>query len=204
MANITSVDYVAMPSQAQQMRTLGQELNSELTTAYQNVANMHNYWYGQRYNDLVKEFNNLVPEINELLELVVGKIPYALETIANNYSQADRGSNVTNAVKTSHKKIANLSLSNDVGMKFVTTEVESVKTKISNNFKTAKDKMNNIESAYLKIQWKSEASETFATTFKKLKANIVGAFENINSQFTKLMNQTLSDIQATENANTIQ
>ena len=64
--------------------------------------------------------------------------------------------------------------------------------------------MNTIESAYGRIQWKSEASEAFASKFKKLKADIVAAFENINSQFVKLMEKTLSDIQATENANTVQ
>ena len=103
MANITNVDYVAIPAQAQNMRALGQELNNELSTAYQSIANMHNCWYGKRYNELVKEFNNMVQQINELLELVVGEIPFALETIANNYSQADQGSNITSAAKTAPK-----------------------------------------------------------------------------------------------------
>lgn len=204
MANITNVDYAAIPAQAQQMRTLGQELNRELTTAYQSIANMHNCWYGKRYNELVKEFNNIIPQINELLELVVGEIPFTLETIANNYSQADQGSNVTSAAKTAPNKITDLAISNDVGMKFVTSEVESVKTNVSNNFKKSKDKMNTIESAYGRIQWQSEAAEAFSSKFKKLKADIVTAFENIDSQFTNLMNQTLSDIQSTENANTVQ
>ena len=204
MANITNVDYAAIPAQAQQMRTLGQELNRELTTAYQSIANMHNCWYGKRYNELVKEFNNIIPQINELLELVVGEIPFTLETIANNYSQADQGSNVTSAAKRAPNKITDLTISNDVGMKFVTSEVESVKTNVSNNFKKSKDKMNTIESAYGRIQWQSEAAEAFSSKFKKLKADIVAAFENIDSQFTNLMNQTLSDIQSTENANTVQ
>lgn len=203
MANITNVDYEAIPAQAQQMRSLGQELNSELTTAYQNIANMHNAWYGKRYNELVKAFNNIIPQINELLELVVGEIPYALETIANNYSQADQGSNVTSAAKTSPNKISDLSISNDVGMKFLTGEVESVKSSVSTNFKNSKEKMNTIESAYSRIQWQSEASEAFAAKFKQLKQQITSAFDEIDSQFTTLMEQTLSDIQATENANTV-
>ena len=204
MANITNVDYAAIPSKAQQMRTLGQELNNELTTAYQRIAEMHNNWYGKRYNDLVKEFNEMIPKINELLELVVGEIPFTLETIANNYSQADQGLNVTNASKTVPKKISDLTVPEDVGMKFVTSEVESVKTNVSNNFKVSKDKMNSIESAYGQIDWKSEAAENFAIKFKKLKSDIVSSFENIDSQFGKLMSQTLSDIQSTESANTVQ
>lgn len=61
--------------------------------------------------------------------------------------------------------------------------------------------MNTIESAYSKIKWQSEASEAFKARFLKLKKNIVDAFDNIESSFSKLMQQTLDDIQATENAN---
>lgn len=204
MARIINVDYEAIPAQAQQMRTLGQDLNNELTTAYQSIADMHNSWYGQRYNALVKEFNEIIPQINELLELVVGEMPFALETVANNYSQADRGSNVTGANKTAPKKISSISISNDVGMKFLTSEVNTIQNKVSNNFKNARDKMNSIESTYARISWQSEASEAFAARFKKLKNEIVSAFENLDTQFVSLMKQTQEDIQATENANTVQ
>ena len=204
MAKIMTVDYEALPGQANQMRTYGQELNKELTAAYTSIENMHSSWYGQRYNALVKEFNNIVPQINEMLELVVGEIPFALETIANNYAQADTGSRVTGAAKTAPNKIANLPTSNDVGMKFLTSEVTTVKANVSANFNNAKEKMNTVESAYSKIQWQSEASEAFKVKFTKLKGEIVSAFETIESQFTKLMQQTLDDIQATENANTVQ
>lgn len=204
MARIMNVDYEAIPGQAQQMRAYGNELNSELTTAYQSIADMHNAWYGKRYNELVKSFNNIIPQINELLQLVVGDIPFALETIANNYSQADTGSNVTGANNTAPNKINELAMSNDVGMKFLTSEVSATQSKISTNFKNAKEKMNTIESAYSQIQWESEAAEAFEAKFKKLKSEIVAAFEDIESQFTKLMNQTQEDIQSAENANTVQ
>lgn len=204
MARIMNVDYEAIPGQAQQMRSLGQELNSELTTAYQSIADMHNAWYGKRYNELVKSFNNIVPQINELLQLVVGEIPFALETVANNYSQADKGANVTGANNTAPAKISNLTVSNDVGMKFLTSEVSATQSKVSSNFKNAKEKMNSIESAYSQIQWESEAAESFKARFQKLKGEIVSAFEEIESQFTQLMNQAQEDIQSAETANTVQ
>lgn len=204
MARIMNVDYEAMPGQAQQMRAQGQELNSELTTAYQSIADMHNAWYGKRYNELVKSFNNIVPQINEMLQLVVGDIPFALETVANNYSQADRGANVTSANNTAPNRISELSISNDVGMKFLTSEVSTTQSKVTTNFKNATDKMNTIESTYATIQWQSEASEAFAAKFKKLKNQIVSAFEEIKSQFTQLMNQAQEDVQSAETANTVQ
>ncbi len=64
--------------------------------------------------------------------------------------------------KTSPKKITNLTIHNDVGMKFVTSNVESVQKSVSTNFKNAKDQMNKIQAEYTKkIKWQSEASEAF-------------------------------------------
>ena len=203
MAKIQNVDYEAMPKQAKQMRSYGQQLNTQMTNAYKSIEKMHNYWYGKRYNELVKQFNNLTTQINEMLTLVVTDIPYALETVANNYSQADRGTNATAAQKTSPKKITNLTIHNDVGMKFVTSNVESVQKSVSTNFKNAKDQMNKIQAEYTKIKWQSEASEAFKSKFNKLKQNIISSFENIESQFTKLMTQTKNDIEKTEKANTV-
>lgn len=203
MAKIQNVDYEAIPKQAKQMRQYGKELNTEITTAYKSVSDMHTSWYGKRYNDLVKEFNKITSNINELLTLVVTDIPYTLETIANNYSQADKGSKATTAVKESPKKITNISISNDVGMKFLTEQVSTVQSNVSKNFQNAKAKMNTIQTEYGKIKWQSEASEAFKTKFTKLKNDITKAFEDIDSSFTKLMNQTKEDIQKTETANTV-
>lgn len=203
MAKIQNVDYVAIPNQAKQMRQYGKELNTEITTAYKSVADMHTSWYGRRYNDLVKEFNKLTSSINEMLTLVVTEIPFTLETVANNYAQADRGSNVTSAAKETPKKIADINISNDVGMKFLTEQVSSVQSSVSKNFQNAKTKMDTIETEYRKIKWQSEASEAFKTKFTNLKKQIVTAFEDINSSFTKLMNQTKDDIQRAETSNTV-
>ena len=203
MAKIMNVDYEAMPNQAKQMRAQGKELNNELVGAYKKISDMHNCWYWKRYNSLVKEFNDVAPKINELLELVVTDIPSALETVANNYSQADKGSNVTSVSKEGPKKITTISQSNDVGMKFLTSEVSNTQKEVSNSFKKSKEKMNTIEAEYGKIKWESEAADAFKAKFKKLKADIVTAFDNIDSQFTKLMEQTKTDIQNAENANTV-
>ena len=203
MAKIQNVDYEQIPRQASQMRTEGQALNKELTTAYTNITNMHSIWYGQRYNALVKEFNKIIPDINELLKLVVGEFPYALEVIANNYSQADKGANVTSAQNTAPNNISDIPLSSDEGMRFLTSEVQNVQNQVSTNFDNAKEKMNTIESIYNQIQWESEASQAFKAKFTKLKSQIISSFENIKSQFTKLMTQTQQDIQSAETSNTV-
>ena len=203
MAKIENVNYEAMPSQAQQMKAYGQDLNAELTNAYKSIEGMHASWYGQRYNALVKEFNEMIPQLNALLQLVVGEIPFALETIANNYSRADRGTTVTSAEKVAPNNIAELAVPSDVGMKFITEEVEAVRENVSANLKNSIDKMNSIETIHSQIQWSGEAAEAFATKFRKMKADIIAAFDNINTSFVKLMQQTQEDIQAAESANTI-
>lgn len=204
MAQIMNVDYEAMPKQAKQMREYALELNSELRNAYSNIAEMHNSWYGMRYNELVKDFNNLAPQVNKLLELVVKEIPFTLEIIANNYSQADRGQNATSAEETNPNIIEELPITNDVGMRFITSEVANAQRIVNEKFEASKELMNRIEAEYGKVQWESEASESFKSTFTQLKNDIISAFDNINNQFTKLMNQTQQDIETTEKSNTVQ
>ena len=204
MAQIMNVDYEAMPNQAKQMREYAKELNSTLKVAYSNVQEMHNSWYGMRYNELVKDFNELSPKLNKLLDLVVKEIPFALETIANNYAQADRGQNVTSAEETVPNIIEELPIMNDVGMRFITNDVANTQRIISEKFEASKDLMNKIEAEYAKVQWQSEASDSFKSRFAQLKSEIMASFDNINTQSVNLMNQTQQDIETTEKANTVQ
>ena len=204
MARIDHVDYEAMPRQAKAMREYALELNSELRAAYTNIGEMHNSWYGVRYNELVKDFNELIPQINDLLKLVVTEIPFAVETAANNYAQADKGQNVTSAEETSANNIENLPITNDVGMRFMTSDVANTQRNVSAKFDSSKELMNKIESEYNRVDWQSEASESFKARFEKLKNDILSAFDNINNEFSKLMTQTQEDIENTEKSNTVQ
>ena len=204
MARIDHVDYEAMPRQAKAMREYALELNSELRAAYTNIGEMHNSWYGVRYNELVKDFNELIPQINDLLKLVVTEIPFAVETVANNYAQADKGQNVTSAEETSANNIENLPITNDVGMRFMTSDVANTQRNVSAKFDSSKELMNKIESEYNRVDWQSEASESFKARFEKLKNDILSAFDNINNEFSKLMTQTKEDIENTEKSNTVQ
>lgn len=204
MARIDHVDYEAMPRQAKAMREYALELNSELRAAYTNIGEMHNSWYGVRYNELVKDFNELIPQINDLLKLVVTEIPFAVETVANNYAQADKGQNVTSAEETSANNIENIPITNDVGMRFMTSDVANTQRNVSAKFDSSKELMNKIESEYNRVDWQSEASESFKARFEKLKNDILSAFDNINNEFSKLMTQTQEDIENTEKSNTVQ
>ena len=203
MAKIQNVDYEKIPGQAAQMRAEGQALNTELKSAYESINLMRNFWYGKRYDSLVNEFNKIIPDINELLTLVVSEFPYALEIIANNYSQADKGANVTSAQNTAPDKIGEILLSTGIGLRFISEQVETTQEQVEKNIDNAKEKMNTIESIYNQIEWESEASQAFKSKFTKLKSQIISAFDNIKTQFTKLMTQAQQDIQSAETSNTV-
>lgn len=204
MAKIESVDYVAMPREAAKMRNGGETLNRLLEEVYSQIANMHNSWYGTRYQALVTDFNNMVPELNQMLKLVVTDIPSTLETIANNYARVDTGSTIVTLSEAVPKTLMALAATVDVGMRFMESDVTAVKQNVSSKFNEARDVMNQIETTLNAINWESEASQAFRTQFATLKANIVLSFENIETQFTKLITQTIADMQTTEKANTVQ
>ncbi|MGN1326961.1 MAG: WXG100 family type VII secretion target [Clostridia bacterium] len=203
MARIANVDYGAMPGQAREMRTSARQLNSEMTKVYKNIEEMHNSWYGTRYNELVKSFNRMIPDLNEMLSLVVQVVPFTLETVANNYSRADNGSNITAASTEGPEKVLDLPVVNDIGMRFLTDNVSDIQQRIVTSFSNAYDLMNTIEATYGKIQWESEAAEAFRARFKELKNNISNEIEDIKVQFADLMTKTKDDIQKAENANTV-
>lgn len=203
MARIQTVDYERMPQQANEMREEAKILNKEMTVAYKGIDDMRKCWYGKRYNELVEAFNQMQPSINKMLELVVTAIPTTLETIANNYSQVDRGQNIVAINDETPNKIENIAESNEVGMRFLTAEVNEVKQKVSTNFTNAKELMDRIENIYSKVVWESEASEAFKSTFTSLKNEIVTSFENTNNTFKKLMEQAEQDTEKAEKANTV-
>lgn len=204
MAEIENVDYEAMPGHARTIRESALELNSEMRAVYSKIGEMHNAWYGVRYNELVKDFNDMIPNVNDLLELVVTEIPFALENIANNYAESDKGQSIVSAEETPANKIENLPIINDVGLRFMTADVANTQREVSAKFDSLKEIMNNIGAEYDKVVWDSEASEQFKARFNKIKNDIISSFDNINNQFVKLMTETQEDIENTEKANTVQ
>lgn len=204
MARIQNVDYEAIPAKASAMRSIGEQLNQELVKIYQEITNLHNVWYGKRYHSLVTDFNAMIPQLNSMLELVIGEIPFTLETVANNYAKVDTGTTIVGANKTEPIKITDISIAADVGMRFLESEVTTTQQSVSNSFDSAKQIMDSFEGVFREVQWESEAADAFRSKFNQLKGSIVTSFENINSDFVKLMQQALDDMQSTESANTIQ
>ena len=203
MAVIDNVDYEGIPSKAKRMREVGQAMNKTLFKIYNDVYGMHNHWYGVRYNDLVKSFNTLVPNLNEILKLVVDEIPFALENIANNYSKADKGVPVTSAISTAPTKIQELAIRNDVGMRFLTNEVTTIHSNVKKDFESVVTNMNEIQEVFSQVNWNSDAATVYRNKLNTLKRSIIDQIDEVNSKFDSSMTQTEQDIQNAETANTV-
>ena len=203
MSKVEYVDYQDLAIKAKDIRNHANELNELFTKIYQEIMSLHQAWYGKRYNELAKNFNELAPSINEMLKLTYGEIPFALETIANNFSQADTGSNTTSAQQTAERKMVNLPTPSDVGMRFMEAQVRETKNNVTTGFKNANEKMTAIENTYNKISWKSESAEAFRAKFTMLKNQITKEIDELNSQFDKLMEQAMEDLRITEQKNTV-
>ena len=204
MANIASVDYESIPGKTRRMKDLGGEIGTTLSSAYSSIEHMHSVWYGKRYSELVKQFNGLKPKLDELLNLILKELPVTLETIANNYSNADKGMNVCTPTEGEKKVIQVLDEhTGDVGLKFITEEVEEVRQTVIDKISKAKDKINLYENEFNSIEWRSGAADTFRNKFKTLKNEIYNSFENLSTSFSELMNKTLEDVQTAETNNTV-
>lgn len=197
------VDYKRMPKQAQQMREQGIELNNELIKVYDNVDKMRKNWYGERYNELLKFFNALIPQINDMTKLVVDGFPSTLESISNNYSGADKGNTVTSVNTGMAKQIQKITDSPITTFGFNTIIVRDVQNQVKTGFTKSIDKMNQIESIYKGIDWNSDSANNFRNKFTKLKTEIIQAFNEINKQFKELMDKAVEDVEKSEKSSDV-
>ena len=200
-ARIDEVDYNGFPKVATNMRSEAEKLNKEINDLYKSLAEMKKDWYGPRYDELVKNFNKMIPDLNEITKLTVTKMPFTLETIANNYAKVDIGKGITAAVETAAKKIKDVAKSAKLNLRFEEKNVKTYQSSMETNLDKVLKLMDSIEERYKQLNWKSDASDEFQKTFKKLKSNITTNITGIKKDFTRLMNEARDDMQMVENAN---
>ena len=207
MAQIDSVNYVELATEAKRFREQGTRLNEELTKIYTRVRDMRKDWYGRRYNQLTIDFNNLAPAINKITNLVVCSIPDSMETIANNYSFVDRGSKIGDVNHTDATKMIIMEPTTEESMRFETAGVNECHTSVISSFTIVLDLMENISNMLyrlVEVVWISDSSRAYREKYNVLKNEVISAIENIKMEFDLLMKQTLEDLQRAENANTVQ
>lgn len=202
MPRIEVVDYNALQKSAVSIREGGTALMNGMQQAFTKIGGMSSAWYGKRYNMLVDEFNKVIPALNEISQLTMVDFPNALDKIAVNYARADMEDLPLNQSDAS-TKITEIAHSQAVGLRFVTSEVETVHSEIKTSFTNANSELESIESTCNSLPWTSEAQEAFVASFKNLKNQIHQSFENISNAFNTLVEGAKSDMSEVESTNTI-
>ena len=203
MPNIVVVDYEALPGQAEGIRNSGREFESHVKKAFSEIDGMRQSWFGQRYNKLVQNFNSIIDTMLEMQKLVITEIPSALEQVARNYEMVDKGSSSISPRDDTPTRVPDIAPSNEVGMRFLTGDVSAVQASVTSEFSAATDTINSIRSQFSAINWESEAHSAFEQKLTTLSTQIINNFDQLKQDFATLMNDTLSDMATTENANTV-
>ena len=201
--NIEEVDYNGFPRIAKDMREIAIKLNKQVNMAYSTVGVMQKSWYGPRYDDLVKIFNKMIPNFENILKLTVTDFPYTLELVANNYSTVDIGRKVTTAEKTAIQKIEKIAPSGKTTFRFLEENVITHQNNIYKDFEKILGFINDIEASYKKLNWVSASAKEFEMKFTRLKNDITNNVEDTKKQFKNLMDQAIADVARAEKANNV-
>lgn len=203
MANITEVDYLALPGKASAIRSYGNSLKENLNQLFQESRSMHDNWYGIRYNSYITELNSMIPAINDVLRLVIDDIPVALETVARNYALAD--GEAPNTVNSKEMPvIESIESVTDTGLRFISEAVAGHKATIEGKIASALENLASIQTEYDSVVWSSEAATEFSTKFNSLKTSIESALNSVKTNLSKLMAAAEEDISNAEVHNTVQ
>ena len=201
MSDSISIDYENIPAQSKNIRGLAREINNKLLNVYGKIAEMHVCWYGKRYNELVTNFNELVPQFNQFVDVIVGEVPYMFEKIANSISDVDVKYNVAVPQRESVQKIQLLPVIDDVGMRYISAEVDEINTNVVKLLQDAEDTMEGIKRIVEQINIDCDGSAEFKNQFSRLSDAFQYTINNVEKQFSELMKQDKELMETAEKKN---
>lgn len=201
MGSQIEIDYENIPAQSKNIRGLAREINNKLLNVYGKIAEMHVCWYGKRYNELVTNFNELVPQFNQFVDVIVGEVPYMFEKIANSISDVDVKYNVAVPQRESVQKIQLLPVIDDVGMRYISAEVDEINTNVVKLLQDAEDTMEGIKRIVEQINIDCDGSAEFKNQFSRLSDAFQYTINNVEKQFSELMKQDKELIETAEKKN---
>ena len=201
MGSQIEIDYENIPAQSKNIRGFAREINNKLLSVYGKIAEMHVCWYGKRYNELVTNFNELVPQFNQFLDVIVGEVPYMFERIANSISDVDVKYNVAVPQRESVQKIQLLPVIDDVGMRYISAEVDEINTNVVKLLQDAEDTMEGIKRIVEQIDIDCDGSAEFKNQFSRLSDAFQYTINNVEKQFSELMKQDKELMETAEKKN---
>ena len=166
MSSVVVIDYENIPTNSNAIRNYAKEINQKLLDVYKQIEGLHEYWYGQRYNELVAEFNKIVANLNQFLNILVLEVPSVYEQIANEFSNVDIQKNIATIQKEDAIKIQEIEIKKDEGMKFITSDAERIQKLITTDFNDTSTLIDSIQRAMVQINIKCDGIDEFKTKQK--------------------------------------
>ena len=201
MSSVVVIDYENIPTNSNAIRNYAKEINQKLLDVYKQIEGLHEYWYGQRYNELVAEFNKIVANLNQFLNILVLEVPSVYEQIANEFSNVDIQKNIATIQKEDAIKIQEIEIKKDEGMKFITSDAERIQKLITTYFNDTSTLIDSIQRAMVQINIKCDGIDEFNSELTKLINVYKDVIANIIQSFTKLMNTAKAQIELAEKTN---
>lgn len=201
MSSVVVIDYENIPTNSNAIRNYAKEINQKLLDVYKQIEGLHEYWYGQRYNELVAEFNKIVANLNQFLNILVLEVPSVYEQIANEFSNVDIQKNIATIQKEDAIKIQEIEIKKDEGMKFITSDAERIQKLITTDFNDTSTLIDSIQRAMVQINIKCDGIDEFNSELAKLINVYKDVIANIIQSFTKLMNTAKAQIELAEKTN---
>lgn len=194
--------YTDIPGIATEMSNEGGEISKLLSDSFRVVDELKSTWTGIRYNTVVSEFNAIIPNINELEDLMITEIPTALGQVAKNYASVDGGSApaVSEAAKVPTAEITNADAE---VLNFDSAAAEDTLSTVKGNFSSIQNSLEQYKSQYNSLDWESPAAENFRSRFEALSSNLQQSFENLCATFERSMTEAKEDMLRADEANNI-
>ena len=196
------VNYEEFPAAVTTIRNTANAINNNLTDAYKAMQDCHSVWTGKRYKDLATKFNSIVANVNSMLDLIVGDIPYTIEQIYFNYEAADKQTDARKAAKNQPKKVS-MAIPADEMLYINGQAVTPYKTSVKNNFTNAKNGIATIKTKVDGLTWQGTSCNEYKAKLTKLKGDLDKAFDEISQAFDKLSTEAVAAFEAAEKANNV-
>ena len=125
------------------------------------------------------------------------------EFIQNEMNRRKPGQNkFATARKEGYKSIQEIQIFNDVGMRYLQSEVDPYQTEIVSDFRSAKELMDLMQKTVEQIILQCDGADEFRSQFRNLVSSFKQVLDNVESQFVELMNKDREQIEKAEKLNT--
>ena len=180
-------------------------INNEYPTVFDNLKeannifdDMKNYWYGERYQKMLKIWNQVVPNFNDQLK-TLSELARVMSGMLKNYTMAD-----TDVVSVKHvepKKLTAITVKTDKNINIDTVKLTNSNKVVLSKINVAKQSIEKIINIAKKADWKSPAVDTFNSALVKMHTNLMSSIDSIKKAVDENLTATVNEFNKADKAN---